>query len=240
MKSVGPPPHGLFRVSRADRPVFAPANWSHSGRSRFDDPLRLRNADQPFDPARNFQVVYGASTLTAAFVETLQALRPSLHDIARLRDIAKLRDIDTEEPVDRLAGRISATWRARRHWGVANLPAALKFVDIAAAETLQDLRETPKLARIADACGLPDIDVSAVTGPSRRFTQSIARFIYQSEPNYAGIRYLSRFGTDNEYECWAVFTDRANFGAVPPHPIPATIPDLITAATHLNLTIDPA
>jgi hypothetical protein len=117
MKIVGPPPHGIYRVSRIDLPVFTPAGWPHSGRNRFDHPLR--SAGHDFDPDLNFHVIYGASSLTAAFVETLQALRPSLHAIAGLRETA------LEESVDRLAGRISAQWRARRHWGTLALPGLL-------------------------------------------------------------------------------------------------------------------
>jgi hypothetical protein len=106
-------------------------------------------------------------------------------------------------------------------------------------ETLGELRTVPELARIADACGLLEFDVSSVTGPHRKLTQAISRFIHEAELKYAGIRYLSRFGTDQEFECWAIFSDRIEINPTPVHPIAADKPDLLSAAARLNLLLDP-
>ena len=55
------------------------------------------------------------------------------------------------------------------------LDPALRFVDIAAVDTMQHLRVA--LAPLLERLGVADIDLSSVTGPQRRLTQEIARYI---------------------------------------------------------------
>jgi hypothetical protein len=116
----------------------------------------------------------------------------------------------------------------------------LPFVDIAAAATLAVLR--PALAAVALEVGLPDVDLSAVTGPARLVTQEAARYIYEQHdtagaPRYAGVRYLSRLNL--EWECWAVFVDRLRHRVVRSgEVIRADDPGLYEAAALLGLGIE--
>lgn len=59
----------------------------------------------------------------------------------------------------------------------ALLDSDASFVDIGDAQTLAVLR--PVLAATATAMGLPDVDSSAIVGPSRAITQEAARLIYE-------------------------------------------------------------
>jgi hypothetical protein len=216
---VGPPPGGVFRVGRKDKPVFAAANLELSGKGRFDDPWLTY---QPrIERHLCFGVVYCATSLTAAFAETLQGFRVSLTLVADLLDTGLgegaifedvLRDVAHKEGGG-IRGSVSKDWTFRRHWGQQRLVPEQRFADICASETLGTLRANPGLAALAIKEGIDDIDLSAVTGANRRFTQACARFVYRSiaengQP-FAGIRYLSRLGGGIEWECWALFDDRA-------------------------------
>jgi hypothetical protein len=58
---------------------------------------------------------------------------------------------------------------------------------------------------------LGDIDLSAITGPNRAFSQLVAHCVHAQRdtagaPRYAGLRYLSRLHA--AWECWAAFDDR--------------------------------
>jgi len=115
----------------------------------------------------------------------------------------------------------------------------LAIADIFAVETIQRLREG--LAPMAVSLGLPDVDVSALTGPERVLTQEIARYIYEQadhagQPLYSGIRYLSHYNTG--WECWALFVDRLSHKVVRVDSILATDPGLFDAARILKLRIE--
>ena len=56
-----------------------------------------------------------------------------------------------------------ADWRRRRQLGSTRLDPGLRFVDLAAAESLTVLRQA--LAPVAERLGITDIDLSAVAGP---------------------------------------------------------------------------
>jgi hypothetical protein len=98
----------------------------------------------------------------------------------------------------------------------------------------------PVLAPIAAALGLPDVDLSAVTGPSRLLAQEAARYIYEQygeagQPQCAGIRYTSRL--DRTWECWAVFGDRLRHRVTRVDAIAATDAALHAAAKVLGLKV---
>ena len=125
-----------------------------------------------------------------------------------------------------------------RRLGATILSPRMFFVDIGNARTLSVLRST--LAPIAAALGLPDIDLGAVAGPSRRLTQEAARFIHEQHdrsgrPRYAGIRYTSRL--DRTWECWAVFDDRLHHHVTRVDAIGARDPGLREAARLLGVRV---
>jgi len=80
--------------------------------------------------------------------------------------------------LDQFAGRttfgglpsIPHDWRVGRRLGAAVLFVTLPLADLDAAETVQALR--PALVPLAVRQRLPDIDLSAVTGPQRELTQA--------------------------------------------------------------------
>lgn len=226
MKLVEPPAGGVFRIGRKDRPVFTAPDWEHTGAGRFDDPKRGQRLDQ----ASGFRIVYCATSLYGSFIETLHKFRPSLAVMAG----TGVREADCGA----VAGTVPASWVARRHWGRAEVSPRGTFVDCATGETFAWIREQHHLASIAYELGIDDIDVSAVTGPHRRLTQAIASYIHQSLPDCKGIRYVSRFGTDFDFECWAVFADRVQFQEIEAdRTIPEDHVDLQRALSALNLKL---
>lgn len=218
----------VYRVGRAPRPL-APPSWAFTKAdgtfgNRFDDPSARRDAA----PADRFRVLYLATTRAGAFGETIARRRPSLEALAQAGVTAVPRP------------SVSASWRQTRRLGITVLMTPLPFVDVTAAASLAVLR--PALAAVAMELDLPDVDLSAVTGPARLLTQEAARYIYDQRdaagaPCYAGVRYVSRLNPD--WECWAVFVDRLHHRVVRGgEVIHADDPGLHEAATILGLGIE--
>lgn len=224
--TVRAPGSAVYRVGRSPDP-FAPPAWIYAQPDgtfdgRFDDPAGRKGTP----PDQRFRTLYFAATPAGAFGEVLARFRPDLTVVAALG------------PSARSAGVVPADWRIVRRLGVTVLDSRASFVDIGDARTLRVLR--PVLAPVATALGLPDIDLSAVTGPSRALTQEAARYVYECRdrkglPRYAGIRYTSRL--DRLWECWAVFSDRVRHRVVRVDTIAADDPGLLDAAKVLDLTV---
>lgn len=207
LRAIPPPPSRVYRVARRGADSFAPPDWAWAGGpggtfpGRFDDPGKRDGLPED----RCFRVIYCATERAGAFGETLANRRVPLNTLAR---VAAVRDGELGD--DQLQpGVIPAEWWQRRQMGNMILYPALRFVDIAAVETIAHLRRV--LAPVALSLGLADVDLSAVTGPHRLLTQRAARYVYEQGdaggvPRYAGIRYLSRLSA--AWECWAVFDDR--------------------------------
>jgi hypothetical protein len=226
--TMGAPRSPIYRVGRAPRPL-APPSWAYAASdgtfgNRFDDPSARRGVP----PEDRFRMLYFATTSAGAFGETIARRRPGLESLARAGVAAVPRPV------------VSAAWRHARRLGVTVLTTPLPFVDISAGATMAALR--PALATIAVNSGLPDVDLSAVTGPARLVTQEAARYLYDQHddagaPCYAGMRYLSRLNP--AWECWAIFVDRLRHrvvqsGAV----IGPSDPGLYEAAALLGLGIE--
>ncbi|MGH2534600.1 MAG: hypothetical protein ACRDJW_20240 [Thermomicrobiales bacterium] len=189
-------------------------------------------------------MIYCATERAAAFAETIARFRPAV------RVIAGLAEIDDPEPVaiglqglvDPEApsrGVVPADWRLGRRLAETVLDPNLRFVDIASARTLHQLRQ--ELASTATRLSLSDVDLSAVTGSHRRLTQACARYIYDQmdqsgQPRYAGVRYLSRL--HGAWECWAVFANRMRHSPGMPVSIFPNDPGLLEAAAVFGLSIE--
>jgi len=221
----------IYRVGRSPDPFEAPS-WAFVGADstfggRFDDP----GGRHGVDPGDRFRVLYFASASVGAFGETLARFRPDLDALAQSR---------VDPSSSRLARPVvPAAWRLARRIGVTTLIPSLVFANLGTPETVQELRQA--LAPLALSLGLPDLDISALTGPHRALTQEVARYLYEQHdpsgtPLYHGIRYQSRFNM--AWECWAVFTDRLLHRIVRVDPIAATDPGLYDAARILRLTIE--
>lgn len=212
---VTPPSTGIFRLVRAPADPFSPTDWDRSAPdgtfgNRFDDP----SAEDGRPVKERFRVIYCATQRTATFGETIARFRVSLALLNALQNI------DDDEPIaeslrgvvdpdDPRHGLLPADWRMRRRIGHTMLEPSLRFADLNHPETMQSLRTA--LSALADRLGLNDVDLSSVTSPQRRFTQGIARYIYEQvdemgRPRFAGIRYPSRLNP--EWECWAIFDGR--------------------------------
>lgn len=228
MAAVAAPRGPVYRVGRTPRPL-APPSWAFTKAdgtfgNRFDDP----SARHGVAPANRFRMLYLATTSAGAFGETIARRRPSLVALAQAGVAAVPRT------------SISASWRQTRRLGITVLMTPLPFVDVTATASLAVLR--PALAAIAMELDLPDVDLSAVTGPARQLTQEAARYIYDQHdaagaPCYAGVRYVSRLNPD--WECWAVFVDRLRHRVVRSGEIiRADDPGLHEAAALLGLGIE--
>jgi hypothetical protein len=195
----------VVRIARGLDP-FAPPSWEFAQDdgtfgNRFDDP----GATDGIPEAQRFRMLYCASQREAAFAEVLAHFRPSLATLAALAAI----EDDEPSQFDSARVVIPADWRSSRRIGETTLDPSLRFVDLADPETVQILRSA--LAGIATRLGLPDVDLSALTGPHRTLTQHAARFIYDQfggdgHSTIEGIHYLSRHNP--AWACWAIFDQR--------------------------------
>jgi hypothetical protein len=177
-------------------------------------------------PSRRFQTLYLAGSPAGAFAEVISRFRPDLQVRSAVRDTRAA------------AGTVPAEWRAVRRLGMTYIDASAVFVDIGDARTLAVLRRV--LAPTALRLAIPDIDLSAVTGPARQLTQEAARYLYEQRtsagrPRFAGIRYTSRL--DRSWECWAIFADRMSHRVARVDPIEANDPGLLEAARILGLRV---
>jgi hypothetical protein len=226
LATVRAPAGPVYRVGRSPDP-FAPPDWIYAQSDgtfggRFDDVAGRRDDS----PGRGFRTLYFATTVTGAFGEMLSRFRPDLAVLAALGRSASATSV------------VHADWAIVRRVGVTVLDPHASFVDIGDARTLMVLRRV--LAPAARALSLPDVDLSAVTGPARALTQAAARHIYEEHdsaglPCYAGIRYTSRL--DRAWECWAVFSDRLRHRVVRVDAITAHGTALVEAAGVLGLRV---
>lgn len=221
---VRAPVDGLWRVGRGPDALKT--------RRLEDKRRRLSSGGNRFDPqGYDYGVVYFGSTLQACFAETLARFRPNLALLALVQDEWQQRGF-----MD--AGAVPTDWRQRRIAARARLPREAVFVDIEHPATHQFLRS--ELAVGLAALGVEDIDVSTVRGPDRRVTQMISEWAYMAseddEPRYAGIRYVSRLGS--QWECWAVFDDDdSELEVVEQRPITRDMPELQEIAELFGLTV---
>ena len=226
LAAVHAPGGPVYRVGRSPDP-FAPPEWIYAQPDgtfggRFDDPAGRRGVP----PDQRFRTLYFATKPAGAFGEVLARFRPDLAVLAALG------------PSTPTTGAVPADWRAVRRFGVTVLDSQASFADIGDARTLKVLRGV--LAPIATALGLPDIDLSAVTGPLRVLTQEAARHIYEQhdragQPRYAGVRYTSRL--DRSWECWAIFSDRLRHRVTRVDTITANDAGLLDAVKVLGLRV---
>jgi hypothetical protein len=105
-------------------------------------------------------------------------------------------------------GEIAADWRQSRIAVRATFPEERPFLDVEDSGTRAILRK--ELAWLLASLGLDDIDVAAIRSKDRRLTRWVAQWAWETHetpgaPNFAGIRFCSRLGS--QWECWAVFED---------------------------------
>jgi hypothetical protein len=206
MRVVAPPVAPVYRIARRSTPVFRPVAWRYANpetrrfEGRFDDPLRPRPG------RRRFRMIYCSSQRIVCLAETLP-----VHVPLSLTDAIMAATDDPDEGREAIIGGvtlpdgvargiIAAESRLLRQIGSATIDPDLRFVDIAAAETLRHLRRVLGV----------ELDLSVITSAQRHLTQQCARYIYEAGADlggpFAGIRFLSHL--DGHWENWAVFSDR--------------------------------
>lgn len=203
----------LYRLGRAPDPL-AWAPWRFVGAGRFDDPLA------------RFRVLYAAEQRRACFVEALAPLRPSLQVLAAEQAV-----VHAGEPLSGTPAILPPHWLRTRAVGRLRVQRGQRWLDLRALETREVLRA--ELAPVVMRLGLPDLDISAVSGPSRVLTQTITRWAYDHA--YQGIVYSSRL--DHSFNCWAIFEGANYTPDGPPAPLTPDDEDLRAVAALLGLTL---
>lgn len=252
MVTVPPPQSGVYRFALGHFQPFAPPDWNYAHDdgtfgNRFDDP----SAEEGRPSEERFRTIYCATQRVAAFGETAARYRLDLNLLSKLEAIDDDEAIEDAlrgavdsplDPDDRYHGMLTAEWRFRRRMGHTRLDPSLLFVDVSHVETMQYLRTA--LVPLAARFDITDIDLSSLTSQQRRFTQGVARYIYDQlddagRPRFAGIRYMSRL--NSQWECWAVFDNRIRHMPGWPN-VPANVladdPDLQDVARLFGLTIE--
>jgi hypothetical protein len=242
--AVPPSPTGIYRLSRGIDP-FAPPSWDYAKDdgtfgNRFDDPTGSTGRA----PKKRFRAIYCATQRIATFGETLARFRVSPSLLAALDAIEDEESTEQAlagavDPEDRSRGLVSADWRLKRRICHATLDADSRFADVGDHDSMQYLRT--ELAPLAAEYRIADVDLSALTGQQRPFTQYCARHIYDLTDGlgsslFAGIRYVSRL--DARWECWAIFDDRLEHTPGFPDNIAPDDPDLCAIAKSFRLTIE--
>lgn len=188
--------------------------------------VSLPNAGNRFDVPGG-GVLYCATAAVGCYAETLARFRPSAAVRVAVQD---------EDPGFMVCGGVPADWRARRLKVILGAVSPLGFLDVEHPDTHEYL--TTVLARQIAALSVPVIDVSVIRGPNRLVTRAVAAWAYsatdnEGNPQYGGIRYLSRLG---RHECWAIF-DGTTVRQIARHTITRTDKDLLSVAEPWALNV---
>jgi hypothetical protein len=137
----------------------------------------------------------------------------------------------TDEPPPPASAVIPLNWLAKRATRRLLIGPDQRWLDLRAPETRAVLRVS--FAPLLLQLGLPDLDVSAVYGPSRALTQAIGRWAY--EQGYQGIVFGSRH--DERFANWAIFEGAIFTPDGLPEPIARDDPDLLAVAALFGLIV---
>ena len=190
------PTSGVWRVARADNPLWAPTPKASA--------LRSKAAGNRYD-VPGLMTLYFSTTLVGCYTEVLAGMRPS-------PQLAELVEAEWQALNHLAPGQLSASWRHRRSEVRVKISPQYSFLDVERTATLDllDVELRPALAAI----GYKQLDFGLLHGPDRRVTQLIARWASEAlaDPDdeeagyrFAGIRYASRL--DQNEMCWAVWAD---------------------------------
>ncbi len=181
---ISEPPQYVYRVAYGEDPVVL-------------RPLDTFTADETwpgrFDDAnRTYRVLYAATSLEAAYRETLQDFRPSKALQAALAEIdadedarvgeEKMNDPDPREYI----GVVPLSWLLTRTIGKIEARKPCPCVALTDAACLAKLRGS--IAR--------NITVADILGDDVLLTQALSRKFWLHRDRYFGIAYASKFGVD--------------------------------------------
>jgi hypothetical protein len=204
----------LYRIGHAPDPFAFPPR-AFLGGGRYDH------------PDAEFITLYAAEQRRGAFMETLEAFRPSIADLAVARALSP-GDADDVAP---MAGVIPTSY-FRKMLIHLHVPAGGWWLDHRVPATHQALRGL--LAHELDPLGYRGRFVwGDLLSHDHRLTQAIAIWAYDEE--FDGIVYRSCH--DAALDCWALF-DRARFSQFgSPLKIARDDPDLLSVAELFGLTL---
>jgi hypothetical protein len=212
LRDVGALPPLLFRIGRAPNPLAAPPR-AFAGGGRYDD------------PRQEFVVLYAAQERRGAFVETLDAFRPAITDLAALDQSPRY---ERNPP---LTGSIPRSYFDRLI-GIFRLTPGQRWLDLRSPETHQTLRF--EIASILVDLGYHDRFVLGdLLASDHRLTRAIARLVF--ERGCSGVAYPSCH--DPGLTCWAIFEQAIIEPASPFQTIRRDDPDLVAVASLFQLVI---
>lgn len=236
---VTAPRERVWRVGR--RP--SPWNWA---------PWQYASSDTGTFPGRwdspephTYRTTYAASDPHGALLEVLAHFRPDPVLIAAMADI-DVDEVDETIYPTMPRGTVPGEWFASRMLTSADLSGA--YVDIAHSDTIAALWGE-FAAWATSEFKLPDFDGSALqNADARPLTQAISALLFRLTdedglPLNAGIRFLSRFGADQEL--WTVFEqptdgDTSGFLSLPgAHVLIGEEPETLRAMSTLGIKIEP-
>jgi hypothetical protein len=198
---AGVPAAGVWRVARADKPLYAPTPTIGD--------IGSRSAGNRYDVVAE-RTLYFSTSLEGCYTEVLAPLRPSI----------KFKDMVDKEWRARgwmAPGTVDAAWRHRRNEVLVKLDPGYEFLDVTDPDTLDILDSQLRPALVT--WNYEQLDFGLINGPDRRVTQLIAAWASQilddedgagggDEYRFAGIHYKSRL--DQTQSCWAVWADGVN------------------------------
>jgi RES domain len=190
------PPGEIFRVGWEPDPWRLP-DWKYASGS----PLTFGNRYD--DPEGKYRVLYAGSSPLACFVEVLAKFRrdPGLAD--GLDEITVDPDDAAADSAVLPSGHVSTEWPRGRRLGIAE-PAKGSYADLGTLRSLTTLRTEPRVARALRAAGVADLDGATLRSTTpRSVTQQLSRIVFEREPRFAGMHYLSKYGDD--LHCWVIF-----------------------------------
>lgn len=203
----------IHRIGRAPEPrAWPPANIE----GRYSHP----------DGA--VRVLYGASERRAAFLETLQSIRPALADLAALQ---KRLHFPPDFPGTASLGQIPDDY-FRRRIATFRVEAAEPVLNLCSPATHALLRQELAAALLAGGYS-GAFNFGEVIGSDYRLTQLIARWAHDHE--YTGVAYPSAH--DHSLTCWAIFDTASIILVGEPEAIQRDDPDLHLAATLFGLRV---
>lgn len=193
-------------------------------------PEERRSWDHRYDDSRReFGSLYCAQDPLTAFREVLQELRPNAKAIAEYVAL-----FGSDEDLPRNA--VSWAWRSQNVLARATLSAELtEFADLQSAASRAQIERDQ--ADVLTEHGVTHLDVTDTTSKDRRFTQALARALFDA--GAVGVRFASNLDGGS---CLALFEGRAELYPNDEHGdavlLAEDVPAMLQVCEEWNLAIE--
>lgn len=241
-------PTDRLRIVRAAAPVWRvgrkPSPWDWPDWKYADGSTGTFSGRWDAPVPHTYRTTYAATRAEGALLEVLARFRPDPQLVADMDSIA-IEETDTALYSTSPAGLVPEEWFEPRM--LASATFAGSFCDIAHSETVAALWSEFQ-PRATAALGLSDFDGSALQNADvRPLTQAVGERLYrltttEGTPLIDGIRFLSRFGADQEL--WTVFEQPSDgvrsplLTGIETVPLSPAFDPVQAAMTTLGLTTD--